>query len=77
MKYNLNFVDYFKKNYLVDIPDTILADKRTFLKNVREFYKTFVKGNILETNSKTAEMCKLVENSSRDVQIAFANELDL
>lgn len=34
-----SFVDYFKKNYLVDIPDTILADKRTFLKNVREFYK--------------------------------------
>ena len=34
-----SFVDYFKKNYLVDIPDTILADKRTFLKNVREVYK--------------------------------------
>tara|TARA_B100001029_G_C15057389_1_gene455495 strand:+ start:1686 stop:2894 length:1209 start_codon:yes stop_codon:yes gene_type:complete len=45
--------------------------------NVREFYKTFVKGNILETNSKTAEMCKLVENSYRDVNIAFANELSM
>ena len=33
------FVDYFKKNYLVDIPDTILNDKRTFLKNVKNFYQ--------------------------------------
>ena len=33
-----SFVDYFKKNYLVDIPDTILADKRTFLKNAQVFY---------------------------------------
>lgn len=39
------------------------------------FYKQFVKGNLHPTNDKTAEMCKLVENSSRDVQIAFANEL--
>ena len=39
------------------------------------FYELFVKGEIHKTNSKTAEMCKLVENSSRDVQIAFANEL--
>lgn len=41
------------------------------------FYKNFVLGNIHSTNSRTAEMCKLVENSSRDVQIAFANELSL
>ena len=41
------------------------------------FYKLFVKGNLFPTNAKTAEMCKLVENSSRDVQIAFANELSL
>lgn len=40
-----------------------------------EFYSKFVKGTLHRTNSKTAEMCKLVENSSRDVQIAFANEL--
>ena len=40
-----------------------------------EFYKHFVKGNLHKTNAKTAEMCKLTENSSRDVQIAFANEL--
>ena len=41
------------------------------------FYKKFVKGNQYKTNSRTAEMCKLVENSSRDVQIAFANELSI
>ena len=42
-----------------------------------EFYTLFVKGNLHKTNAKTAEMCKLTENSSRDVQIAFANELSL
>ncbi len=41
------------------------------------FYKKYVSGTLHETNAKTAEMCKLVENSSRDVQIAFANELSL
>ena len=42
-----------------------------------EFYARFVKGNLHKTNSRTAEMCKLTENSSRDVQIAFANELSI
>ncbi len=42
-----------------------------------DFYKQFVKGELHPTNSRTAEMCKLTENSSRDVQIAFANELSL
>ncbi len=42
-----------------------------------EFYSIFVKGNIYKTNTKTAEMCKLVENAYRDVNIAFANELSL
>ena len=42
-----------------------------------EFYRRFVKGTLHKTNAKTAEMCKLTENSSRDVQIAFANELSL
>jgi UDP-N-acetyl-D-mannosaminuronic acid dehydrogenase len=41
------------------------------------FYSQFVKGKLHKTNARTAEMCKLVENSSRDVQIAFANELSL
>ena len=42
-----------------------------------EFYSRFVKGTLHPTNARTAEMCKLTENSSRDVQIAFANELSL
>jgi len=41
------------------------------------FYQQFVKGELHATNARTAEMCKLTENSSRDVQIAFANELSL
>lgn len=42
-----------------------------------DFYSNYVKGALHKTNARTAEMCKLVENSSRDVQIAFANELSL
>lgn len=38
-------------------------------------YSTFVKGEIIKTNAKTAEMSKLVENTFRDVNIALANEL--
>ncbi len=41
------------------------------------FYKHFVKGELHATNARTAEMCKLVENASRDGQIAFANELSM
>lgn len=41
------------------------------------FYAQFVEGTLHKTNSRTAELCKLTENSSRDVQIAFANELSL
>lgn len=41
------------------------------------FYANYIKGALHSTNARTAEMCKLVENSSRDVQIAFANELSL
>lgn len=40
-------------------------------------YKTFVQGGCIETNARTAEMCKLTENSFRDVNIAFANELSV
>ena len=42
-----------------------------------EFYKTFVKGKVLKTDAKTAEMAKLTENSFRDTNIAFANELSM
>ena len=46
-------------------------------KKAQEFYSQFVQGTLHPTNARTAEMCKLTENSSRDVQIAFANELSL
>lgn len=51
--------------------DDISTEKAT------AFYRQFIKGDLHKTNARTAEMCKLVENSSRDVQIAFANELSL
>jgi UDP-N-acetyl-D-mannosaminuronic acid dehydrogenase len=43
----------------------------------RELYQIFVRGECILTNARTAEMCKLTENASRDVGIAFANELSL
>jgi len=46
-------------------------------KRTVEFYKNFVKGKILETNARTAELSKLAENAFRDVNIAFANELSM
>jgi len=42
-----------------------------------EFYNTFVEGEVLSTDAKTAEMAKLTENSFRDTNIAFANELSI
>ena len=47
------------------------SEQATFL------YKTFVQGSCIKTNARTAEMTKLTENSCRDVQIAFANELSM
>ena len=46
-------------------------------KRAKELYKIFVKGQCMETDCRTAELSKLVENSFRDVNIAFANELSL
>jgi UDP-N-acetyl-D-mannosaminuronic acid dehydrogenase len=46
-------------------------------KAASDFYAQFVKGELHPTNASTAEMCKLVENASRDSQIAFANELSM
>jgi UDP-N-acetyl-D-mannosaminuronic acid dehydrogenase len=43
----------------------------------REFYETFVNGHVLVTSAVAAEITKLVENSYRDVNIAFANELSI
>ncbi len=42
-----------------------------------EVYKVFVEGELVVTDARTAEMCKLTENAFRDVNIAFANELSL
>lgn len=42
-----------------------------------DFYQSFLKGQCLATDSKTAEMCKLTENSFRDVNIAFGNEISM
>ncbi len=52
-----------------------LSNKATAL--ATQLYKIFVKGNCIATNARTAEMCKLTENSFRDVNIAFANELSM
>lgn len=46
-------------------------------KKAQEFYSLFVQGTLHPTDCKTAEMCKLTENSCRDMQIAFANELSI
>ncbi|WP_367109622.1 UDP-N-acetyl-D-mannosamine dehydrogenase [uncultured Psychrobacter sp.] len=50
--------------------------KQSTLK-AKEVYRRFVTGELLETNSRTAEMAKLTENAFRDVNIAFANELSM
>lgn len=42
-----------------------------------QLYKAVVRGTCITTDARTAEMCKLTENSARDVQIAFANELSV
>ncbi|MFA9395553.1 MAG: UDP-N-acetyl-D-mannosamine dehydrogenase [Halodesulfovibrio sp.] len=46
-------------------------------RRAKELYKVFVEGDCVVTNSRTAEMVKLTENSFRDVNIAFANELSI
>ena len=54
---------------------TIGADNREIGEEVRTWYKSFCKGDIVVTDIKTAEMSKVVENTFRDINIAFANEL--
>ena len=58
-----------------ELEDQIYTPEST--REAMAFYSHFVSGSLHSTNSPTAEMCKLVENSSRDVQIAFANELSI
>ncbi len=82
-----------KKIYVAYCPERVLPGKilKELVENDRvvggvnepstnkalEFYSKFVDGEILTTNARTAEMCKLAENAFRDVNIAFANELSL
>ena len=64
--------------YELEMNDRVVGGVNNESTNIaRQFYTKFVKGNIYATNSKTAEMCKLVENASRDNQIAFANEISI
>lgn len=54
---------------------TIGADSPEIAEQVRQVYASFCRGEILLTNIRTAEMTKVVENTYRDINIAFANEL--
>lgn len=62
---------------LVDNDRIIGGNTKAAVLKAKALYKTFCNGAILETDSRTAELSKLVENSFRDVNIAFANELSL
>lgn len=62
---------------LVDNDRIIGGTTKAAIVKARTLYKTFCNGAILETDSRTAELSKLVENSFRDVNIAFANELSI
>jgi len=60
---------------LVDNDRIIGGFNRASVNRAKEIYKEFVEGNLYLTDAKTAEMIKLVENSSRDAQIAFAQQV--
>jgi len=60
---------------LVDNNRIIGGINRKSAEKIKKLYQTFVKGEIYFTDTTTAEMCKLVENTYRDVNIAFVNEL--
>ena len=62
---------------LVDNDRIIGGTTKAAVAKAKALYKIFCNGAILETDSRTAEMSKLVENSFRDVNIAFANELSV
>lgn len=58
--------------------DRIIGGLSTYCsERAKLFYQSFTNGNCIVTDCRTAELCKLVENSYRDVNIAFANELSL
>ncbi len=60
---------------LVHNSRTIGADKKEIGEQVKQIYGTFCKGEIVVTDVRTAEMTKVAENTYRDINIAFANEL--
>lgn len=60
---------------LINNSRTIGADDESIGNEVKKWYKSFCNGEIVVTNIKTAEMSKVVENTFRDINIAFANEL--
>ena len=62
---------------LVDNDRVIGGTTKAATEKAKELYKSFCNGAIILTDSRTAELTKLVENSSRDVNIAFANELSV
>lgn len=62
---------------LVENDRIVGGTTQTATKATAEFYREFVAGEVLETDAKTAEMAKLTENSFRDTNIAFANELSM
>jgi len=62
---------------LVDNDRIIGGIDKASAQKARDLYKTFCNGNIYLTDSKTAEMAKLVENAFRDVNLAYANELSM
>ena len=88
-KYNLNPDDYYighcperilPGNIMIElsINDRIVGGiNKISTKKISDFYKSFVDGKIINTDAKTAELSKLTENSFRDLNIAFANELSL
>ena len=88
-KHNLNPNDYYighcpervlPGNIMIEltINDRIVGGINEISTNkISDFYKSFVDGKVINTNAKTAELSKLTENSFRDLNIAFANELSL
>ena len=64
-------------NELVTNPRVIVGLTPDCASKASSFYKWFVKAECITTDAKTAEMAKLTENASRDLQIAFANELSI
>ncbi len=60
---------------LINNPRTIGSDDQAVAEEVKSWYKSFCKAEIVTTDIKTAELSKVVENTYRDINIAFANEL--